>query len=56
MIFQAKYDSPLGMLTMASEGDALIGLWMETQTYFPSTVKEEMISEEDLPVFKMTKQ
>ena len=56
LIFQAKYDSPLGMLTMASEGDALIGLWMETQTYFPSTVKEEMISEEDLPVFKMTKQ
>ena len=56
MIFRAKYESPLGMLTMASEGDALTALWMETQTRFPSSVKEEMISKEDLPVFKRTKQ
>lgn len=56
MIFLAKYESPLGMLTMASEGDALTALWMETQTRFPSSVKEEMISKEDLPVFKRTKQ
>ncbi|MGM9567681.1 MAG: methylated-DNA--[protein]-cysteine S-methyltransferase [Clostridia bacterium] len=55
MIFQAKYDSPLGTLTMASEGETLIGLWMETQTYFPSTVKEEMVPKEDLPLFSEVK-
>lgn len=55
MIYQSKYTSPLGILTMASDGDALIGLWMETQTYFPSTVKEKMVWHEDLPLFAMAK-
>lgn len=55
MMFQAKYDSPLGTLTMASEGESLIGLWMETQTYFPSTVKEEMVLNEALPLFSAAK-
>ena len=55
MIFQATYESPLGTLTMSSEGETLIGLWMETQTYFPSTVKEEMVPKEDLPLFSEVK-
>ena len=38
---------------MASDGDALIGLWFDGQKYFADTVKGE-ITEQDLPVFKET--
>lgn len=55
MIFRATYESPLGTLTMSSEGETLIGLWMETQIYFSSTVKEEMVPKEDLPLFSEVK-
>lgn len=55
MIFRATYESPLGTLTMSSEGETLIGLWMETQIYFSSTVKEEMVPKEDLSLFSEVK-
>ena len=44
------YDSPLGGITMASDGDALIGLWIEGQKY--SLDKEH--EEKRLPVFDET--
>ena len=31
---KAEYPSPLGRITMAGEGDALAGLWLEGQKYF----------------------
>lgn len=48
MIYIKKYKSPIGMLTLASDGSALVGLWMEGQKYEQATIKEEkkkMISE-----------
>lgn len=30
-----QYDSPLGRLTLRSDGTSLTGLWMEGQKYFP---------------------
>ncbi len=41
--------SPLGMLTMASDGESLTGLWIEGQKYGLSAVDGQ--KEEDLPVF-----
>ena len=35
------YDSPLGGITMASDGQALIGLWFDGQQYFADTLSEE---------------
>ena len=32
------YDSPLGDITMASDGEALIGLWFDGQQYYASTL------------------
>lgn len=32
--------SPLGMITVASDGDALVGLWFEGQRYFEATLGE----------------
>ena len=47
------YDSPLGGITMASDGQALIGLWFDGQQYFADTLSGEY-QEKDLPVFEET--
>ena len=44
------YDSPLGGITLASDGTALTGLWFDDQKYFGDTLTEEY-EEKDLPVF-----
>lgn len=41
---------------VASDGENIVGLWMEGQKYFANTIKNEVIIEEDLPVFKKTKE
>lgn len=55
MYFKMEYMSPMGPLMIASDGDALIGLWLEGQKYFAATVKEEMTEKDGLPVFNNTK-
>ncbi len=47
------YDSPLGGITMASDGQALIGLWFDGQQYFADTLSGEY-QEKDLAVFEET--
>ena len=44
------YSSPLGRITMASDGNSLTGLWFDGQTYFASTMTGSE-QEADLPVF-----
>ena len=44
------YRSPLGGITLASDGDALVGLWFDGQKYFASTLDPEH-EEAELPVF-----
>ena len=56
MYYTAVYPSPVGMLTLASDGENLVGLWMEGQKYFGSNISEEMTPKDDLPVFKAAKQ
>lgn len=41
MIRTHHYQSPLGGLTLASEDEALIGLWFDGQKYFGSTLNWE---------------
>lgn len=52
MAYSAQYSSPLGSITLASDGDNLVALWMEGQKYFGDTVTEEVIESPDLSVFK----
>ncbi|MGM9791079.1 MAG: methylated-DNA--[protein]-cysteine S-methyltransferase [Candidatus Cryptobacteroides sp.] len=47
------YDSPLGGMTMASDGQALIGLWFDGQKYF-GEVLDSGYEECFLPVFDQT--
>lgn len=49
------YQSPIGSITMASDGDALIGLWLNGQKYFADT-RTQKLQEKDLPIFKLTDQ
>ncbi len=50
MDFIYHYPSPLGEITLASDGDALTGLWFDGQKYFGSTLSGEC-GERSLPVF-----
>ena len=44
------YESPLGGITLAGEGDALTGLWIDGQAHFGSTVGAQP-EKRRLPVF-----
>ena len=45
------YASPIGKITMASNEQALVGLWFDGQKYFADTI-DSQLSEADLPIFK----
>lgn len=58
-----EYDSPIGRITLASDGESLIGLWIEGQKYELGHLEKELkkegltvadIPRRDLPVFKET--
>ena len=53
MDFIYHYDSPLGGITMAGEGNALTGLWFDGQAFFAGTLSSEH-EERYLPVFEQT--
>lgn len=47
------YTSPLGGITLASDGEALTGLWFDGQKYFAQTLDKEN-TESELPIFEQT--
>lgn len=55
MVFISHYDSPLGGITLASDGEALTGLWFDGQKHYGSTLGRDC-QEKDLPVFVETRQ
>lgn len=54
MTYICKYDSPLGGITIASNGEAITGLWFEGQKYFGDTLPKQY-EEKKLPVFEEAK-
>ena len=46
------YESPLGRLLLASDGEAVTGLWFEGQKHFAAGLAENA-EEKDLPVFRL---
>lgn len=54
MTFIAHHTTPLGPITLASDGDALTGLWFDGQKHFARTIKGETI-ETELPIFQTTR-
>ena len=51
MMYRSEYASPLGMLTLASDGKAICGLWMAGQKYFAAGIPTNLPVCADLPVF-----
>ena len=52
MTFLTKLPSPLGPLTLASDGEALTGLWLEGQKYYAAGLSPDARERPDLPVFR----
>ena len=50
MDYTHHYFSPLGGITLASDGNAIVGLWFDGQKYFADTSDSEHVKK-DLPVF-----
>lgn len=55
MIRTMIYPSPLGLLTLASDGEHLLGLWIEGQKYFGAPLDCAISPGESLPVFALAK-
>ena len=51
MDYTHYYSSPLGGLTLASDGESLTGLWFDGQKYFGSTLDRDH-EQKPLPVFE----
>ena len=56
MLYKTICDSPLGSITLCSDGNNLIALWIEGQKNFSSTTKQEIYRNDDLPIFEKTKE
>lgn len=51
MKFTTCYDSPVGKLLLASDGEHLTGLWLEGQKFYAEGLGQDAVPEDDLPVF-----
>ena len=55
MYYSTDYSSPIGEITLASDGDNLSALWIENQKYFGDPITNELTEKDDLPIFEKTK-
>jgi methylated-DNA-[protein]-cysteine S-methyltransferase len=51
MYYRTTYPSPVGTITLACDGNNLVGLWLEGQKYHGGTIPGEMVEKSGLPVF-----
>ncbi|MFP3042676.1 methylated-DNA--[protein]-cysteine S-methyltransferase [Treponema primitia] len=51
MEYVCKIKSPVGMLTVSSDGENILGLWIEGQKYFAHTLDKDSV-EKNMPVFE----
>ena len=50
MVYTTEYASPLGPITLACDGEAIIGLWFNGQRYFGNILPEQTEKKEH-PLF-----
>lgn len=55
MYYSTIYQSPIGKLTMASDGKNLTGLWIEGQKYYGGCLSQDMTERDDILVFNETR-
>lgn len=52
MIYRKEFNSPLGILTAASDGSCITGLWMEDQRYWGKSMPADAADGTNLPVMR----
>ncbi|MGI6153395.1 MAG: methylated-DNA--[protein]-cysteine S-methyltransferase [Christensenellaceae bacterium] len=55
MYYATQYPSPIGTLTLASDGSSLVGLWIAGQKYHGGAISQKMTKKNDVPVFDAAK-
>ena len=55
MVYKTYYDSPIGKLFIASDGENITGLCIEGQKYYLDKIEKEGILKNDLAIFEQTK-
>ena len=50
MYYSTTCPSPVGVITLASDGEKLAGLWLEGQKYHGGAIAGSMTEKEDIPV------
>lgn len=52
MFYYVNYSSPFGGITIASDSEAVIGVWFDGQKYFADTVSGKLEFSEKMPVLR----
>ena len=55
MTYLMKLPSPVGLLHLASDGEHIVGLWIEGQKYFAATIGDDTVEQPDRPEFQQAK-
>lgn len=55
MYYKTTYPSPVGLITLACDGDNIVGVWNQGQKYHGAAISAEMIEKDDMPVFDAAK-
>lgn len=53
--YKTTIESVMGEITLGSDGESLVGLWTDGQRYFGDTVPNEMLPNDNLNIFAITK-
>ncbi len=56
MFYSSTYDSPLGKITLCSDGENLCGLWFDGQKHYGKTIPEAMTPDDTAEPFPLAKQ
>ena len=56
MYYQTQFTSPVGGITLASDGARLMGLWLEGQKYHGGSIARELEKQDDVAIFKTARE
>lgn len=54
--YKTTTDSPIGKITLGSDGKNLVGLWIDGQRFFEEPVPKKMLVNDDLNIFACIKE
>ncbi len=52
MYYSTDYESPIGKMLIVSDGECLLGIWFYNQKHFMSSIRGDVIEDDELPIFE----